>query len=137
MADMADDTETRTTTGVVDRIEPNGVIFVHEESSSRKLGFLEDDTPVKGPVRRGTRLSLDVRDRGNVMVVLAARVIITAEQFRHATGRDPVGDDLERVNCSKAGDLGHWFCGWDDMANLPRFLSSSQHIVVDKPVEKD
>jgi len=26
-------------------------------------------------------------------------------------GRWPVQDDLERVNCSQAGQIGHWGCG--------------------------
>ena len=71
---MDSDTRRRTTIGIVDRIEPNGVVFVHEEHS-RKLGFLANTTPVAGHVRlkRGIRLSLDVEDRGNVMVVSAAR----------------------------------------------------------------
>jgi hypothetical protein len=69
----------RTTTGIVDRVEPNGVVFVHEDAPSRKLGFLGNSTPVRGPARPrlkpGTRLSLDVEDRGNVMVVAAARIV--------------------------------------------------------------
>ncbi len=69
-------TNLRTTTGIVDRIEPNGEVFVHE-LDSRKLGFLTNNTPVEGNVRlkRGMRLSLDVEDRGNVMVVSVARVV--------------------------------------------------------------
>lgn len=74
---MDNDTQRRTTTGIVDRVEPNGVVFVHEVDS-RKLGFLANTTPVQGHVRLkpGTRLSLDVEDRGNVMVVAAARATI-------------------------------------------------------------
>jgi hypothetical protein len=67
---------TRRTTGIIERIEPNGVVFVHEVES-RKLGFLENDVPVEGNPRlkRGMLLSLDVLDKGNVMVVAAARVV--------------------------------------------------------------
>jgi hypothetical protein len=70
-------TKRRTTTGIVHRIEPNGVVFVHEVDS-RKLGFLANDTPVEGRARLkpGTRLALDVEDRGNVMVVSAARLAV-------------------------------------------------------------
>jgi hypothetical protein len=70
----------RTTRGVVDRIEPNGVVFVHE-LSTRKIGYLANTTPVVGGVvgsahlKPGTELSLDVVDRGDVMVVSAARLI--------------------------------------------------------------
>lgn len=64
----------RTTVGVVDRIEPTGVIFVHEKDTC-KLGFLANTTPVSGHVslRPGTVLSLEVEDRGDVMVVTSAR----------------------------------------------------------------
>ena len=70
---MDKDTQGRTTIGIVDRIEPNGVVFVHELTSG-KLGFLANTTPVTGNVqlKPGMRLSLDVEDRGNVMVVSAA-----------------------------------------------------------------
>jgi hypothetical protein len=48
---------------------------------------------------------------------------ITAEQFVQATGREPEMDDLDRCNCPLAGQLGHWFCGWDAEANLPVFMT--------------
>jgi hypothetical protein len=69
-------TPSRTTTGTVVRVEPNGEVFVHEVDSG-KLGFLANTTPVEGNLRLkpGTRLSLDVEDRGNVMVVSAARAV--------------------------------------------------------------
>jgi hypothetical protein len=74
---MDNDTSIRNTIGIVDRVEPSGVVFVHEVGS-RKLGFLANTTPVEGHVRLkpGTRLSLDVEDRGNVMVVSAARAAV-------------------------------------------------------------
>jgi hypothetical protein len=46
----------------------------------------------------------------------------TAEQFKAATGRDPINDDLERANCNLAGSLGHHYCGWCEVHNKPRFL---------------
>jgi hypothetical protein len=48
--------------------------------------------------------------------------MITREQFCLATGREPRQDDLERCNCPLVGQFGHWSCGWDHEANLPRFL---------------
>lgn len=45
---------------------------------------------------------------------------ITAEVFLKYTGRLPEQDDLERCNCPKRG-LGHSFCGWNSVLNLPRF----------------
>lgn len=47
---------------------------------------------------------------------------ITAKMFKHATGYEPVDDDLERVNCSKAGQLAHVSCGWDHERNMPVFM---------------
>jgi hypothetical protein len=72
---MDNDTRSRKTFGIVDRVEANGVVFVHEEAT-RKLGFLANTTPVGSQVRLrpGMRLSLDVEDRGNVMVVSAAAI---------------------------------------------------------------
>ena len=48
--------------------------------------------------------------------------MITAEQFKEATGTEPVNDDLERSNCPKAGTLGHQDCGWCENKNLPNFM---------------
>lgn len=46
---------------------------------------------------------------------------ITRRKFIAATGRKPEQDDLERCNCQKAGEIGHWFCGWDYKYDLPMF----------------
>lgn len=46
---------------------------------------------------------------------------ITAEQFEAATGYPPEDDDLERCNCSEAGQLGHYYCGWCPTHNKPVF----------------
>lgn len=50
--------------------------------------------------------------------------MITVEIFTAAVGRAPVNDDLDRCNCPQAGEMGHWFCGWDAEANVPMFMSS-------------
>lgn len=52
---------------------------------------------------------------------------ITREQFLAATGREPINDDLDRCNCAKVGEVGHFNCGWDDAQNLPVFLTSHSH----------
>lgn len=44
---------------------------------------------------------------------------ITRQFYREATGANPVHDDLERANCPKAGQLGHFACGWNTAMNLP------------------
>lgn len=46
---------------------------------------------------------------------------ITREKFIEATGREPQDDDLDRVNCDKAGQIGHYCCGWDEQADKPHF----------------
>lgn len=46
---------------------------------------------------------------------------VNAEEFFKMTGRQPIQDDLERCNCPKAGDLGHFSCGICKEHNLPVF----------------
>lgn len=57
--------------------------------------------------------------------------MITAEMFEQVTGHKPVADDLERSNCKQAGEMGHFFCGWDQEKNLPRFLT--EPLINDQP----
>lgn len=42
-------------------------------------------------------------------------------QFKARMGREPVDDDLERVNCPHTGAIGHWHCGWCPEHDEPRF----------------
>ena len=46
---------------------------------------------------------------------------ITTEYFEQLTGRSPEDDDLERVNCDRAGEILHYSCGWCDHCNKPVF----------------
>jgi len=46
---------------------------------------------------------------------------MTAAEFEKVTGVPPVQDDLERVNCDKAGELGHLSCGVCD-CGMPMFM---------------
>lgn len=48
--------------------------------------------------------------------------MITAEDFKKATGQDPIDDDLERCNCKHAGTIGHFDCGWNQKMNMPVFM---------------
>lgn len=48
--------------------------------------------------------------------------MITAEQFTKAVGHPPEDDDLERVNCPRAGTPAHWDCGWCYSENKPNFM---------------
>jgi hypothetical protein len=32
-------------------------------------------------------------------------------EFIHYVGHEPIEDDLERCNCEKAGEIGHFDCG--------------------------
>lgn len=47
--------------------------------------------------------------------------VITEAMFIKATGRAPIRDDMERVNCSCVGGVGHTFCGWNKVRNCPMF----------------
>lgn len=49
---------------------------------------------------------------------------MNAVQFIYRTGYAPVQDDLERVNCSEAGKIGHQQCGWCEKCDAPRFQCS-------------
>jgi hypothetical protein len=53
--------------------------------------------------------------------------VITASMFEAATGDKPVNDDLERSNCDKAGQPGHFMCGWCEEENLPMFMVDSKY----------
>lgn len=44
------------------------------------------------------------------------------EEFIIAVGREPVLDDMDRVNCVDAGQPGHYQCGWCDTHDKPRFI---------------
>lgn len=48
--------------------------------------------------------------------------MIDAETFEAKVGRAPVMDDLERVNCEQVGEIGHWYCGWCERCDKPRFI---------------
>tara|TARA_Y100001956_G_C4091957_1_gene173369 strand:- start:182 stop:349 length:168 start_codon:yes stop_codon:yes gene_type:complete len=47
---------------------------------------------------------------------------ITSEKFEKCTGHKPVNDDLERVNCPKAGKINHLSCGWNHKRDMPIFM---------------
>lgn len=51
---------------------------------------------------------------------------ITETLFTACTGRKPVEDDLERVNCPHAGEVGHWSCGWNWVLSAPVFEVGSE-----------
>jgi len=46
---------------------------------------------------------------------------MTEETFEKMTGYKPIQDDLERVNCNHAGEIGHKNCGWCLKCNTPAF----------------
>jgi hypothetical protein len=50
--------------------------------------------------------------------------MITEAEFKQRFKRDPVHDDLERVNCDRVGEPGHWQCGICDNHSRPRFECS-------------
>lgn len=47
--------------------------------------------------------------------------LIDQNKFVEATSRQPIADDLERCNCARAGQNGHWNCGWCAKHDLPMF----------------
>jgi hypothetical protein len=51
--------------------------------------------------------------------------VITREKWLEVMGREPENDDLERANCPRAGEPGHFECGWDHEVDEPRFNPNS------------
>lgn len=47
---------------------------------------------------------------------------MNAAEFKERFGRRATGDDLERVNCDKAGAVGHGMCGICPKHMWPRFI---------------
>jgi hypothetical protein len=47
---------------------------------------------------------------------------ITGQQFKVQFGIDPEKDDLERVNCTTIGTVGHQQCGVCEIHKKPRFM---------------
>ncbi len=52
---------------------------------------------------------------------------ITFDDFCLATQLIPENDDLERCNCTKAGQEGHESCGWNYQLNLPQFMGNGPY----------
>lgn len=50
-----------------------------------------------------------------------------ADEFRERYGREPENDDLHRVNCVRAGELGHTQCGMCPFHSGPRFMCGCVH----------
>lgn len=46
---------------------------------------------------------------------------ITEEKFLEIFGVPPILDELERVNCENAGEIGHFDCGICLECNFPNF----------------
>ena len=53
---------------------------------------------------------------------------ITAELFKQYVGREPEDDDLERCNCDKTGQLGHFMCGWNHKEKLPVYMAGQEEM---------
>lgn len=55
------------------------------------------------------------------MPLIRRKRVMTAEEYERLMGEAPENDDLERVNCEKAGQLGHWMCGTCKRCGRPVF----------------
>lgn len=47
---------------------------------------------------------------------------ITPEQFKKRFGFDPIDDDIIRVTCPYAGQVGHYSCGICPKHRKPRYV---------------
>ncbi len=54
---------------------------------------------------------------------------MTAIEFEEKTGQPPIQDDLERVNCTCVGEVGHSQCGWCYYHNVPKYTCMCTHPV--------
>ena len=59
--------------------------------------------------------------------LLEAHNNMTPEQYQEKVGRLPEEDELDRVNCLKAGQLGHKNCGWCKFCDKPIFGCECNH----------
>jgi hypothetical protein len=48
--------------------------------------------------------------------------MINTNEFEKRFGCKAERDDLDRVNCSHAGSVGHYHCGVCSIHNKPRFM---------------
>ena len=64
----------------------------------------------------------NARDEGCYDAPPALGATITEKKFIEKTGSRPQHDDLKRVNCEHAGEVGHTACGWCTEHDLPRFM---------------
>jgi len=48
--------------------------------------------------------------------------VITEKEFKERFGSEPKQDDLYRVNCDKAGEVGHLMCGVCSQCGQPRYV---------------
>jgi hypothetical protein len=62
--------------------------------------------------------------------------MIDAKQYAARVGHPPIEDDLERANCPDAGQVGHYFCGWCERCDRPRFLCFHS-LICDGPNRED
>lgn len=61
------------------------------------------------------------KSKVEVIVVEAAECLeMTAAEFERRTGAPPMNDDLDRVNCTRVGAVGHYLCGWCFTHDRPR-----------------
>ena len=43
------------------------------------------------------------------------------KEYKDKVGHSPENDELERVNCQLHGAPGHYFCGWCEKHDKPRY----------------
>lgn len=54
-------------------------------------------------------------------IKLLEMISFTDKQYQELFGEKPDNDDLERTNCKKIGEVGHFQCGVCPDHNKPRF----------------
>lgn len=60
--------------------------------------------------------------KAHVADVLRGRTFLSRGEYAELFGHEPREDELQRVVCPKAGQLGHWACGVCLQHASPRFM---------------
>ena len=99
---------------------PTNVQIISGTVPVHYLGVMRSDGADPWPVRSG-RYLMHTEKRGP-----AFDGKLTAEGFKAITGREPQQDDLDRVNCAQAGQIGHGSCGLCRTCGKPRFVCGGE-----------
>ena len=97
----------------------NGRSYSARRDTSGYIGIISDENyyPVGNP---GTDFCFDKNNVDELAKRLGV-MTMSAEDFEKKMDRLPMQDDLSRVNCEHAGEVGHRNCGWCSKCDRAKF----------------